>query len=210
MRPARPRRQRSAWPQDAAPHWLSHRFRRHPAIAADALASSAACFSLPDARKRPRALGQHVDQHGETPQHLSADRFHRAPQMVNEGMTRHTMTMLALLALGCGGDSADECPDAPALPATDDDGNPWPTYSDASAELAACTSDQGYSRFRGTCSDGKRFLQRNGGFTGDTRFYDGETLVGMDSFSDIIFPCDELGVGDWSCERTSTEAVACP
>jgi len=124
------------------------------------------------------------------------------------------------LSLSCG-DSEDECdsilpPGAPRghqdLPSTDDEGNPWPTYSEATADLEDCTRDEGYRRFRGTCSDGKRFLSRDGGYTGNTRYYggEGEALVGFDSFSDVILECVDPSVGDSRCERTSIEEILCP
>jgi hypothetical protein len=129
--------------------------------------------------------------------------------------------MLAAVSFGCGSDSDDECgrsapPGFPRghqdLPPTDPEGNPWPTYSEASAELSDCTGDEGYRRFRGTCSDGKPFLSREGGFTGDTRYYDGQTgeLVGTLYDTDYIHPCIDRGVGDSSCERTSAEELVCP
>jgi hypothetical protein len=124
-----------------------------------------------------------------------------------EGESMMRRFMLLALALGCGGDSSD-C-DHP-LAATDDDGNPWPAYSLAAAQLADCTQLEGYyDRRSGSCSDGKRFLAKGTGFVGDTSYFDGETLVGRIPWSDVI-RCDSWRYGDTSCEEVDVEEIRCP
>jgi hypothetical protein len=76
-------------------------------------------------------------------------------------------------------------------------GRPWPTYSEALAGLTPCDL---IAVSRGTCSDGKQFLERNGGYTVQTRYYDGERLVGMTSFrrKPSFRPhLDRAGAGQW-------------
>jgi|SRR5688572_22166186 hypothetical protein len=117
--------------------------------------------------------------------------------------------LLAVLALGCGDGSwpPEDCD--PPLPATDDDGRPWPTYTEANAQLDACENDAFVLR-RGACTDGKTFLEQSGSFTGDTRYFAGEVLVGVRRYSDVVFACDEYRFGDTSCEETTSEELACP
>jgi len=124
--------------------------------------------------------------------------------------------LLLVLAFGCGGDSDNECEKLyepwelypQDLEPTDPMGRPWPTYSEALAAMTPCDL---IPVFQGTCSDGKRFLQRNGGYTGETRYYDGERLVGITSYSDIIIECidPQHPVGDVQCTKVVVEEVAC-
>jgi hypothetical protein len=124
--------------------------------------------------------------------------------------------LLLAVALGCGGDSRDECDELyepwelypQELEPKDPMGRPWPTYSDALAGLTPCDL---ISISRGTCSDGKRFLETNGGYTGQTRYYDGERLVGMTSFSDVIIECIDPRhpIGDVRCTKVVVEEVVC-
>jgi hypothetical protein len=131
--------------------------------------------------------------------------------------------LLLSASLACGGDSAPEDPGLcvtldPAtcrepLPATDPEGQPWPLYATASAELDAC-GDPGYwSRSGGTCADGKRFLAKGGGFSGATYFYEGEALVGVRRWSDVISiecgGCTPDGQGDVECEVIGETSFDC-
>jgi hypothetical protein len=116
--------------------------------------------------------------------------------------------LLAAVALACG-DSAwppENCD--PPLPATDDDGRPWPTYTEMAASLSDC-EDDGITRRRGACDDGRLFLEQSGPFTGDTYYYDGEVLVGLRRYSDIASACSEYRFGDASCEEAGVEPIVC-
>jgi hypothetical protein len=76
------------------------------------------------------------------------------------------------------------------LPSAQLDGQPWQTFSEALAEVEACTNGRGaaspYNFLRGMCADGKLFISANGGYNGSTRYFDGESLVGMVSYTDTI------------------------
>jgi hypothetical protein len=115
--------------------------------------------------------------------------------------------MLLVLALGCGDEFEFDC-DHP-LPATDDDGSPWPSYTAASAQLSDCAQLDGYySRQRGACSDGKRFLSKGTGFGGDTLYFDGETVIGRIPWSDFV-TCDPWRYGNTRCEQIDVEEINC-
>ena len=70
-----------------------------------------------------------------------------------------------------------------------DSGSIWLSYRDALKELRACADGSSYTTgwrsYEGSCVDGKRFLTRNGGFGGSTRFYRGDRLVGTIGYSDV-------------------------
>jgi hypothetical protein len=117
--------------------------------------------------------------------------------------------LLLLLALGCDGDELELDCDQP-LPAVDDDGGPWPSYTAASAQLSDCAQLEGYySRQRGACTDGKRFLSKGTGFVGDTLYFDGEVVIGRIPWSDFI-TCDVWRYGETRCEQIDVEEINCP
>src|SRR4051812_31218553 len=97
------------------------------------------------------------------------------------------------------------CPNS-ALAAASPSGQAWPSYSAASSALADCAQSEEYLiRRRGTCSDGKRFLGRDGGFTGDDYFFLGEAVVGFRYWTDVLaVVCGECtpsrGQGDTACD----------
>jgi hypothetical protein len=108
--------------------------------------------------------------------------------------------VFVVIAIGCGGSSADEQCRPQELPPTDVDGRPWPSFSDARAQF--CAQVDGPARTEGSCADGKRFLDANGGFTGETLYFRNEVLVGRRAFTDVAF--DDCGFttsyGDVRCE----------
>ena len=117
---------------------------------------------------------------------------------------------LALLLLGCS-DAAlppEDC--EPPLPATDDDGRPWPTYAAADALLTDCEQREEPWRRRGACADGKRFLEQSGGFTGETYYFSGDALVGVRRWTDIVVSCDDYRFGDTRCDEVDVEELSCP
>lgn len=59
-------------------------------------------------------------------------------------------------------------------------------YSEALAEWLP-ERGCGLGAFTGACADGKRLLYRNGGFTSEIRYYEGERLVGVVSSGDVGF-----------------------
>jgi hypothetical protein len=65
----------------------------------------------------------------------------------------------------------------------------WLSYKDALKELKACAEGSFYATgwriYDGACSDGKRFLTKDGAFGGSTRFYRGDRLVGTSGYSDM-------------------------
>jgi hypothetical protein len=149
--------------------------------------------------------------------------------VIGEFMKRHGL--LVVLCLGCGGDTAPseeisglfECVELPRpdcsepLPPSDEDRAPWPTYAEATRELADCSQREGgcWQRRQGTCSDGKTFTSWSGGFTGDSYYFEGETLVGVWRWSDILIcenglACYGSGLGDPSCDETAGEDLTCP
>ena len=89
------------------------------------------------------------------------------------------------------------------------DGEPWPTYSEANATLCERAVTAGIPR-RGACSDGKTFLELDGGFTGETQYFQDEVLVGVLRYTDIVLSCSEYRFGETRCEPQNTEDVACP
>jgi hypothetical protein len=124
-------------------------------------------------------------------------------------MTPSLIPRLLLLLLGCS-DAAlppENC--EPPLPATDDDGAPWPTYETADAILADCEQLPGYARRRGSCSDGKRFLEASGGYEGEIRYFRDDTLVGVRRWTDVVASCNEYLFGDAQCVEVDVVAVSC-
>lgn len=121
------------------------------------------------------------------------------------------MRRLLLLAfvLGCDNDKSD-CNQP--LPSTDEDGAPWPSYTTATAELADCGQLEGYyyERRSGSCSDGKRFIERGGGFVGNTLYFEGEVVVGRTTWSDVVFECESWHCGDTRCDQVDVEEIDCP
>lgn len=59
------------------------------------------------------------------------------------------------------------------------------SYSDALQGWALAGAECGLGVFTGQCADGKRLLYRNGGFTSEIRYFDGEQLVGFVGSGDI-------------------------
>jgi len=119
------------------------------------------------------------------------------------------LALLMAVALGCGESDLPPEDCDPPLPSTNDEGDAWPTYTDANATLTDCSED-GLTRRRGTCSDGKAFIERSGTFTGDTQYFAGEELVGLLRYTDVVFSCDAYRFGDTECEQVSLEEVGCP
>lgn len=116
--------------------------------------------------------------------------------------------LLLALALACG-DAAlppEDCD--PPLPATDDAGDPWPTYTEANTRFLDC-EDDGSVRRRGACTDGKTFLEQSGPFTGDTYYFEGEAIVGLRRYTDVALACSEYRFGDVSCDEVDVEDVTC-
>jgi hypothetical protein len=113
------------------------------------------------------------------------------------------------LLVGCGDaagsalPSGGDVPGDPAFPATldecgeslnvlldgdaDDEAEPrlGASYSEALASWSFPDEYCGLGIFRGVCNDGKRVLYRNGGFTSEIRYYDGEQLVGYVGSGDV-------------------------
>ena len=121
--------------------------------------------------------------------------------------------LLLALSIGCSGSVANE--EAPIcdepLPPTDSDGTPWPPFSAANSMLADCAQHEGYYfRRRGSCSDGKQFLSKGTGFVGDTYYFEGEALVGVSTWTDIISSCEENRGGNATCEEINAEEINCP
>jgi hypothetical protein len=143
-------------------------------------------------------------------------------------MKRHAL--LLVLCLGCGGDTAPseevfglfECVErsrsdcSQPLPETDADGSRWPTYEEASRELTDCSRRAEYiGRRRGTCADGKTFVDYNGGFSGELFYFAGGTLVGVWHWSDVVIcvdgsSCQGSGLGDPTCVESEVEEIVCP
>ena len=112
---------------------------------------------------------------------------------------------------GCGDGNAAESelppgsgvPDDPAFPATfdecgaslnvlldgEDDAAPRldASYSEALSGWSFPNEYCGLGIFSGECADGKRVLYRNGGFTSEIRYYEGEQLVGYVGSGDVGF-----------------------
>jgi hypothetical protein len=117
--------------------------------------------------------------------------------------------LLLAFALACGeADPPPEACDQP-LPPTDEDGAAWPTFAAARARLADCDQYPGFTRRQGTCADGKASLSRDGGFSGETYYFQGETLVGLQRSSDLVVSCDQYFFGDTRCDDAATEELAC-
>lgn len=132
----------------------------------------------------------------------------RAARTVVETGLMMRRSILLVLALGCSGRS-DEC--GQALPVTDYAGNPWPSYATASTQLADCAQLAGhYQRQIGACSDGKRFVRKGTGLSGDTLYFEGETVVGWVPWSDVIITCDRWSYGDTRCDEVDVREIVCP
>lgn len=124
-----------------------------------------------------------------------------------------------VLVVACGDDEAQPYhPPAPPrdpldcvvpLPATDYDGTPWPSYSEKLADFESCQDGDGslQSVTESECSDGKTKLGTGVGLTGATYFYQGEMLVGLWSWTDLVF-IDENGC-DSSAPAGTRESVTC-
>lgn len=119
--------------------------------------------------------------------------------------------VLLLLALGCGdAEPPPEACDQP-LPPADDDGQPWPTYVVANEAFESCeATNAALQRRRGSCADGKRFLERGGGYSGDTYYFAGDTLVGLLRWTDVVISCTDYRFGDVVCEELDAEELSCP
>jgi len=132
--------------------------------------------------------------------------------------------MLALLALlACAvacRESASAgpytCPDPGGcdrpLPASDPQGQPWPTFDEALADGMRCTSGIPGPFTQGSCADGKRFVDLSGAFGGETRFFRGQQLVGIYVWSDIVSECgcNPSVQGDTECESQASEGICGP
>jgi len=100
------------------------------------------------------------------------------------------------------------------LPPTDAEGQAWPSYSAALDQLRSECDAPGRTYLlyapAGHCTDGKTFIARSGGFTGDMRYFEGETLVGAVYWGDVITPECVPGssLGDIVCEQVD-EVVLC-
>jgi len=109
--------------------------------------------------------------------------------------TRLLILTAASLAPGCD-DRPVTCATAnyavcgSPLSAAQNDGSRWPTFSQALAAAGQCGGDGGEILGRGSCSDGKRFIARFGSLVGEAQYFEGETLVGRVSYTDVGFgPC---------------------
>jgi hypothetical protein len=113
-------------------------------------------------------------------------------KIVNQPLMRARafLVLLPLLGPSC---SSDPCAkQAPALkepldcvsalPSTQGDGTPWPTYDEKLAEFQACRDGSAslYATRVATsdCDDGKKLLTVNGGVQGESYYYQDEALVG--------------------------------
>jgi len=123
-------------------------------------------------------------------------------------MQRHAIFLV--LGLGCGSDALPPEDCEPPLPATNDDGDAWPTYDEANATLCERAGVEGITPRRGTCADGKAFIELAGGFTGETQYFQGEVLVGVLRYTDIVLSCSEYRFGETRCEPDSARDVECP
>jgi len=97
------------------------------------------------------------------------------------------------------------------LPRQNRDGTPFRTYTQALAALPSCFEVGGLNLVRGTCSDGKRFIAQHETFEGEgeTRFYQGERLVGVARESYIGgAECGAGVAGDVVC-RVAQRETAC-
>jgi hypothetical protein len=90
------------------------------------------------------------------------------------------------------------------------------SYTDALASWSFSDNFCGLGVFAGQCADGKRLLYRNGGFTSEIRYFDGEQLVGFVGSGDVavcpsICPLSRFygDIGDVRCESPSLEEL-CP
>ncbi len=124
-------------------------------------------------------------------------------------MTRPLYLFLVLLGCGDAAPPPEDC-ERP-LPATSDDGGPWPTYSAVDAMLLAdCEPLGGYARRRGSCSDGKRFLDNDATFAGETYYFSDEALVGLIRWTDVVLSCQDYRFGDVRCEEVDVQEISCP
>jgi hypothetical protein len=74
----------------------------------------------------------------------------------------------------------------------------------------------GLGVFSGQCSDGKRMLYRNGGFTSEIRYFEGERLVGLVASGDVavcpsVCPSSNFygSIEDVRCDAPTLEEL-CP
>lgn len=124
-------------------------------------------------------------------------------------MTRQFI--LLVFVLGCGGDvePSDGCDYS--LPARDSDGSAWPSFDEAQAMWRDCSRIAPPSRRRGSCSDGKLFIDYNGGFSGETLYFRDGTLAGLRRWTDIVIEGScRGGLGETSCEEIDVEDLSCP
>lgn len=90
------------------------------------------------------------------------------------------------------------------------------SYTDALASWSLSDDFCGLGVFAGQCADGKRLLYRNGGFTSEIRYFDGEQLVGFVGSGDVaicpsVCPLSRFygDIGDVRCESPTLEEL-CP
>lgn len=90
------------------------------------------------------------------------------------------------------------------------------SYSSALASWTFSDDFCGLGVFAGQCADGKRLLYRNGGFTSEIRYFDGEQLVGFVGSGDVaicpsICPLSRFygDIGDVRCDSPTLEEL-CP
>lgn len=104
------------------------------------------------------------------------------------------------MLLGCGEDedagplleaTLDDCGSSLESATVEGNGDAAPSlgasYSEALATWTDPNGDCGLGAYAGECADGKRLLHRNGGFVSETRYFDGERLVGIVSTGDLGF-----------------------
>jgi len=144
------------------------------------------------------------------------------PSVTVPQLCRSITLVCAVLAGGCAGERQDtpfaetlaECGDSlEVLLASDiEPSGPDPapplelSYSEALAEWPRGQEGCGLGAYSGACADGKRLLYRNGGFTSEIRYFDGERLVGVVSSGDLGF-CPS--VCPFSHYYGSPESVRC-
>jgi hypothetical protein len=94
------------------------------------------------------------------------------------------------------------------LTETDSTGKPWPSYSeDLEAARANCSE---YRVSIATCSNGKRYIARDGGLSGGTTYFLGERLVGFSDWGDLIQCECEPGHAPVCTAGAAAGDVSCP
>jgi hypothetical protein len=90
------------------------------------------------------------------------------------------------------------------------------SYSDALADWTLGDESCGLGVFSGQCADGKRVLYRNGGFSSEIRYYEGEQLIGYVVSGDVgscpsVCPFSRFygSLNDVRCEAPRFDAL-CP